>query len=182
MDSFRLIAKEKEIDYRMQSATESVFGWIDRDKFEKIFFNLLSNAFKYTPNGKAITVKVTPHKDTIDIEVADEGIGIATEKLRTLFQRFETLVKENILQPSSGIGLSLVKEMVEIHHGSIKVDSQPGVGSRFTVTLPLQKQAFEKDTQAEFILNDDQSSSQPATDEETKGTDEKDTYDNNTTA
>ena len=71
MDSFRLIAKEKEIDYRMQSATESVFGWIDRDKFEKIFFNLLSNAFKYTPNGKAITVKVTPHKDTIDIEVAD---------------------------------------------------------------------------------------------------------------
>lgn len=181
MDSFLLIAKEKEIDYRMQSATKSVFGWIDRDKFEKIFFNLLSNAFKYTPNGKAITVKVTPHKDTIDIEVADEGIGIATEKLRTLFQRFETLVKENILQPSSGIGLSLVKEMVEIHHGSIKVDSQPGVGSRFTVTLPLQKQAFEKDTQAEFILNDTQSSSPTATDEDTKGTDAKETYDNNTT-
>ena len=87
MDSFRLIAKEKEIDYRMQSATESVFGWIDRDKFEKIFFNLLSNAFKYTPNGKAITVKVTPHKDTIDIEVADEGIGIATEKVAYPFSQ-----------------------------------------------------------------------------------------------
>ena len=63
--------------------------------------------------------------------------------------------------------------MVEIHHGSIKVDSQPGVGSRFTVTLPLQKQAFEKDTQAEFILNDAQSSSPTATDEDTKGTDAK---------
>ena len=71
--------------------------------------------------------------------------------------------------------------MVEIHHGSIKVDSQPGVGSRFTVTLPLQKQAFEKDTQAEFILNDAQSSSPTATDEDTKGTDAKETYDNNTT-
>lgn len=71
--------------------------------------------------------------------------------------------------------------MVEIHHGSIKVDSQPGMGSRFTVTLPLQKQAFEKDTQAEFILNDTQSSSPTATDEDTKGTDTKETYDNNNT-
>lgn len=84
MDSFRLIAKEKNIDYQMKSPIESVYGWVDRDKFEKIFFNLLSNAFKYTPEGKAITIKVLPHNETIDIEVADEGIGIAAEKQRTL--------------------------------------------------------------------------------------------------
>lgn len=154
MDNFRLIAKEKNIDYRLESPVESIYGWVDRDKFEKIFFNLLSNAFKYTPEGKAITVKVAPGNGNIDIEVADEGIGIAAEKQRTLFQRFETLVRQNILQPSSGIGLSLVKEMVEIHHGTIRVDSQAGIGSRFIVTLPLQRQVFEEDTQVEFILND----------------------------
>ena len=181
MDSFRLIAKEKNIDYQMKSPIESVYGWVDRDKFEKIFFNLLSNAFKYTPEGKAITIKVLPHNETIDIEVADEGIGIAAEKQRTLFQRFETLVKQNILQPSSGIGLSLVKEMVEIHHGTIQVDSQPGIGSRFTVTLPLRKQVFEEDAQVEFILNDIQTASAP-TDEETKGqedTETKEEFDSN---
>lgn len=156
MDNFKLIAKEKNIDYQLVSPVESVYGWIDRDKFEKIFFNLLSNAFKYTPEGKAITVKVTPHNENIDIEVADEGIGIATEKQLTLFQRFETLVKQNILQPSSGIGLSLVKEIVEIHHGTIRVESQPGSGSCFTVTLPLQRQVFEEDSEVEFILNDTQ--------------------------
>lgn len=181
MDSFRLIAKEKNIDYQMKSPIESVYGWVDRDKFEKIFFNLLSNAFKYTPEGKAITIKVLPHNETIDIEVADEGIGIAAEKQRTLFQRFETLVKQNILQPSSGIGLSLVKEMVEIHHGTIQVDSQPGIGSRFTVTLPLRKQVFEEDAQVEFILNDIQTASAP-TDEETKrqeDTETKEEFDSN---
>lgn len=122
-----------------------------------------------------------PHNETIDIEVADEGIGIAAEKQRTLFQRFETLVKQNILQPSSGIGLSLVKEMVEIHHGTIQVDSQPGIGSRFTVTLPLRKQVFEEDAQVEFILNDIQTASAP-TDEETKrqeDTETKEEFDSN---
>lgn len=166
MDNFHLIAKEKDIDYQMQSEAKSIYGWIDRDKFEKIFFNLLSNAFKYTPNGKAITIIVTTHKETISIEVVDEGIGIAMEKQQTLFQRFETLVKENILQPSSGIGLSLVKEMVEIHHGTIKVDSQPGMGSRFIVTFPLQKQVFEEDTQVEFILNDTPIANSNISDEE----------------
>ena len=131
---------------------------VDRDKFEKIFFNLLSNAFKYTPADKSITVNITTKEKTVEIEVADEGIGIAVEKQHSLFQRFESLVKQNILQPSSGIGLSLVKEMVEMHHGTITVNSQPGVGSRFTVSLPLQREIFEEDVQVEFILNDSQSS------------------------
>lgn len=154
MGSFRLIAEEKKIDYQFVSSLPSVYGWIDKDKFEKIFFNLLSNAFKYTPSGKAITVRIMTLEDKVEIEVADEGIGIATEKQRSLFQRFETLVKYNILQPSSGIGLSLVKELVEIHHGNIGVCSQPGLGSTFTVTLPLRKEAFEQDAQVEFILDD----------------------------
>lgn len=158
MNSFKLIAEEKNINYQLHSTIQSVYSWVDRDKFEKIFFNLLSNAFKYTPAGKSITVHVTTKEKTIEIEVADEGIGIAAEKQHSLFQRFESLVKQNILQPSSGIGLSLVKEMVEMHHGTIEVNSQPEIGSRFTVVLPLQKEVFEEDGQVEFILNDSQGS------------------------
>ena len=154
MNNFRLIAEEKHINYRLHTKVESVYSWVDRDKFEKIFFNLLSNAFKYTPADKSITVSISTKEKTVEIEVADEGIGIAAEKQHSLFQRFESLVKQNILQPSSGIGLSLVKEMVEMHHGTIEVDSQPGTGSRFTVILPLQKEVFEEDGQVEFILND----------------------------
>ncbi len=87
---------------------------------------------KYTPADKSITVNITTK--TVEIEVADKEIGIAVEKQHSLFQeRFESLVKQNILQPSSGIGLSFVKEMVEMHHGTTAVNSQPGVGSRFTV-------------------------------------------------
>jgi len=158
MSSFKLIAEEKNINYQLTSTIQSVYSWVDRDKFEKIFFNLLSNAFKYTPADKSITVSITTKEKIVEIEVADEGIGIAVEKQHSLFQRFESLVKQNILQPSSGIGLSLVKEMVEMHHGSIAVNSQPGVGSRFTVSLPLQREIFEEDVQVEFILNDSQSS------------------------
>nr|WP_044654145.1 hybrid sensor histidine kinase/response regulator transcription factor [Bacteroides acidifaciens] len=154
MNNFRLIAEEKHINYRLHTKVESVYSWVDRDKFEKIFFNLLSNAFKYTPADKSITVSISTKEKTVEIEVADEGIGIAAEKQHSLFQRFESLVKQNILQPSSGIGLSLVKEMVEMHHGTIEVDSQPDTGSRFTVILPLQKEVFEEDGQVEFILND----------------------------
>ena len=158
MSSFKLIAEEKNINYQLTSTIQSVYSWVDRDKFEKIFFNLLSNAFKYTPADKSITVHITTKEKTVEIEVADEGIGIAVEKQHSLFQRFESLVKQNILQPSSGIGLSLVKEMVEMHHGTITVNSQPGVGSRFTVSLPLQREIFEEDVQVEFILNDSQRS------------------------
>lgn len=164
MNSFKLIAEEKHINYQLDTPTTSLYGWVDRDKFEKIFFNLLSNAFKYTPEGKSITVKIALEEKKIHIEVADEGIGIEAEKQASLFQRFETLVRHNILHPSSGIGLSLVKEMVEMHHGSIEVISQPNVGSRFIVTLPLQRKAFEEDVQVEFILNDSQSSTPHPTD------------------
>lgn len=171
MDNFKLIAKEKNIDYQLVTPVQSIYGWVDKDKFEKIFFNLLSNAFKYTPSGKAIVIKVIPKMESVDIEVKDEGIGIAPDKQRMLFQRFESLVRQNILQPSSGIGLSLAKEMVEMHHGSIQVSSQPGIGSTFTITLPLQQEVFEEDMQAEFILDDNkQEAVSPATNSEKEDT------------
>lgn len=154
-ENFRLIAEEKQIDFTFKADQEEVYIWIDRDKVEKIVFNLLSNAFKYTLPGKTVKITVQKSDQHIRISIIDEGIGIAPDKIGSLFKRFETLSKNNnILQPSSGIGLSLVKELVDMHHGDIEVKSQPGTGSEFSVTLPLEREVFEKDAQAELILAD----------------------------
>lgn len=154
MDNFRLIAEEKSINFRLQTDKESIHCWIDQDKVEKIIFNLLSNAFKYTPVNKSITVYAHTTKDKVMISVTDEGIGIDSKKQQSLFQRFETLVNNNILQPSSGIGLSLVKELIELHQGNIQVNTEVGIGSEFIVTLPLDQKVYEGRENTEFILND----------------------------
>ena len=154
MDNFRLIAEEKNINYQLETNQEAIETWIDQDKFEKIIFNLLSNAFKYTPANKSITVIANVESSRFIVSIKDEGIGIDLQKQQTLFQRFETLVKFNILQPSSGIGLSLVKELIELHCGNIEVKSQPGVGSEFTVILPMNQKVYEGRENTEFILND----------------------------
>lgn len=153
-ENFRLISEERQIAFDFEADREELFIWMDQDKVEKIVFNLLSNAFKYTLPTKAIKMTVQKGEHNVCISVVDEGIGIAPDKMGLLFKRFETLNKYNLLQPSSGIGLSLVKELVELHHGSIEVSSQPKVGSRFSVTLPLDRAAYEKDTQTELILAD----------------------------
>ncbi len=154
MENFKLIAEEKQIDLSFHAQPEELSVWIDRDKVEKIVFNLLSNSFKYTLPGKSVKVEVSIEAGNVCIRVSDEGIGIASDKLESLFKRFETLAKHNMLQPSSGIGLSLVKELVELHHGTIDAKSQPNIGSEFKVNLPLQKEVFEKDKYVEFILTD----------------------------
>ena len=154
MDNFRLIAEEKNINYQLETNQEAIETWLDQDKFEKIIFNLLSNAFKYTPANKSITVIANVESSRLIVSIKDEGIGIDLQKQQTLFHRFETLVKFNILQPSSGIGLSLVKELIELHCGNIEVKSQPGVGSEFTVILPMNQKVYEGRENTEFILND----------------------------
>ena len=154
MDNFRLIAEEKNINYQLETNQEAIETRIDQDKFEKIIFNLLSNEFKYTPANKSITVIANVESSRLIVSIKDEGIGIDLQKQQTLFQRFETLVKFNILQPSSGIGLSLVKELIELHCGNIEVKSQPGVGSEFTVILPMNQKVYEGRENTEFILND----------------------------
>ena len=161
MDNFRLIAEEKSINFRLQTDKESIHCWIDQDKVEKIIFNLLSNAFKYTPVNKSITVYAHTTKDKVMISVTDEGIGIDSKKQQSLFQRFETLVNNNILQPSSGIGLSLVKELIELHQGNIQVNTETGIGSEFIVTLPLDQKVYEGKENTEFILNDTLSTHNP---------------------
>lgn len=116
-------------------------------------FNLLSNAFKYTQPGKTITVFVHENEDSVTVGVQDQGIGIPENKKNSLFVRFETLLDKNLFNPnSSGIGLSLVKELVEMHHATIRVESKEGEGSCFMVDFLKGKEHYGEDV--EFVLSD----------------------------
>jgi len=153
MDNFQAMADEHHIDFIFESEKDALYLWADADHLEKIIFNLLSNAFKYTPLGKMIRVYVLEDEKTISIGVQDQGIGIAANKRESLFVRFENLVDRNLFnQSSSGIGLSLVKELVEMHHATISVDSVLEEGSTFEVSFHKGKEHF--DDTVEFILKD----------------------------
>jgi len=154
IENFRSIAEERHLQYKYEPQIGGQMIWADRDKLEKIFYNLISNAFKYTPEGKGIIVTVNKDGENLSVRVIDEGIGINSMKFAKLFQRFETLANQNIMQPSSGIGLSLVKEFIELHHAKIDVKSAVGKGSEFMVTFLLGKEHFVNDDHVEFILND----------------------------
>ncbi len=114
----------------------------DPDFLDLILGNLLSNALKYTPDGKAICVRAFVANGSLTIAVADKGIGIPKEKQQYVFMRFYQ-VKDGHM--GSGIGLSIVQKLVELHHGTISLTSRVGEGSTFTVTLPATESAYSKD-------------------------------------
>ena len=153
MANFESVAEEHQIDFLFETEKEELYLWVDADKFEKIVFNLLSNAFKYTPNGKMITVLVREDEESVSVSVEDQGIGIADNKKKSLFVRFENLVDRNLFnQSSTGIGLSLVKELVEMHKATITVDSKLGEGSCFKVDFLKGKEHY--DESVEFLQDD----------------------------
>ena len=155
MGYFNNMAESHQIDYRFDSNTESLYMWADSDKLDKILFNLISNAFKYTPTGKMIRISVEEAGQNVFIKVEDQGVGISQESKKDLFKEFSHSSSKNIFNlPSSGLGLAFVKNLVTLHGGTIQVDSEVGVGSTFTVTLPLDRQHFEEE-HAEFILDDE---------------------------
>lgn len=153
MDNFQSLAESNKIDFIFETECQSLKLWVDTDKVEKIVFNLLSNAFKYTPQGKCITVFIRENEDTVQIGVQDQGIGISEKNRDSVFVRFETLLDKNLFnQNSSGIGLALVKELVELHGAEIRVDSKEGEGSCFTVEFKKGKEHYPENT--EFIISD----------------------------
>lgn len=140
-NSFKSVTDQKNIKLSVECIDDDLFAFVDLDKFEKIINNLLSNAFKFTPDGGAITVSV--HKRIInenlffDIKINDNGIGIPEESLPKIFDRFYQVDDSSSRSyAGSGIGLALVKELVELHKWEIKVISNVGVGTEFTITLP----------------------------------------------
>lgn len=153
MDSFNAMAEEHQIDFLFETEKTELYLWVDADKYEKIIFNLLSNAFKYTPNGKIISVFIHENEKSVLVGVRDQGIGIAENKRKSIFMRFENLIENNIFnQSSTGIGLSLVKELVDMHKAVITVDSTLGKGSCFSVEFLKGKEHYDAAT--EFLQDD----------------------------
>jgi len=155
--NFVPMAHTHRIDFRLICPLDTFVMYTDVDKLEKILFNLLSNAFKYTPDEKSIFLSVTCEKQILCLQVKDEGRGINAQKLNRLFTRFDTLDEANP-NMSTGIGLSLVKELLNLLHGTVRVDSKLGEGSSFFVRLPGSRDTFDADANAEFILADGENS------------------------
>ncbi|KRT15207.1 hypothetical protein ASU31_15220 [Pedobacter ginsenosidimutans] len=170
-DSFYDLAERKQIKLTFKSTVENLYVSYDQDKVERILFNLLSNAFKFTPSGGKVSValQMLPRADqddkvSLEVKVADSGIGIPEDKQEKIFERFfQNETSSSILNQGSGIGLSITKEFVKMQGGEISVLSEPGLGTCFTVQLNLtpvtspgleQKRQVELEAELPNVLQD----------------------------
>jgi signal transduction histidine kinase/ligand-binding sensor domain-containing protein/DNA-binding response OmpR family regulator len=151
--SFADIADQNRIQFLFDSEVESLITRFDHDKIERVMFNLLSNAFKFTAQGGHISVFVnvcnpgifSGDEQLLEIKIIDTGIGIPKEKQEKIFERFfQDNLPEGLLNQGSGIGLSISREFIKMHNGEIELESEPGNGSCFTVKIPLKVEAMEK--------------------------------------
>ena len=136
---FDSMASVRAISYTFTSSIKQCTLWIDPDLLERVFFNLLSNAFKFTPEGGSVRIELTEEGDRVFIQVIDTGSGIQPGNLPHLFDRFYTEDRSM----GTGIGLHLVKEYIHMHGGEIHVESEPGQRTTFTVCLRKGKAHFE---------------------------------------
>ncbi|MEJ7558285.1 MAG: two-component regulator propeller domain-containing protein [Pedobacter sp.] len=159
--SFTDEAEKKNIRFAFRSSRNSLITLFDHDKIERILFNLLSNAFKFTPEGGQVTVELKDGPDfkqlpTLVLLVMDTGIGVPDDKREKIFERFfQSDVPDSIVNQGSGIGLSITKEFVKLHNGDISVTAREGGGSIFTVIMPLPE------VQSPFEYEDEVAASDP---------------------
>lgn len=142
------LARHKKITYTLHSELEDKEELFDPNYLELIVNNLLSNAFKYTESGQSITVTLKEENNWLVLQVSDTGIGIPINKQGKIFERFYQIESEHV---GSGIGLSLVQRLVELHHGRIELDSEEGKGSTFSVYLPQDINTYKS---SELASND----------------------------
>jgi signal transduction histidine kinase/ligand-binding sensor domain-containing protein/DNA-binding response OmpR family regulator len=150
VSSFESLADQKNISLNIESNAETEVCWVDRDKFEKVITNLLSNAFKFTSAGDSVRVVVTDSsfdgEQFVEIKIADSGVGIPKDKIDKIFDRFFQV--DDSTQRShggSGIGLALVKELVDLHKWSILVKSEINKGTEFTLKIPMWDDYLNED-------------------------------------
>ncbi len=138
------LMSKKGLEFTVHCNPESMMGWIDTDKLDKIIFNLLSNAVKYTgEHGKVVLdVATSPRYDRVIIRVSDNGSGISPENMKQLFSRFHDGEYRKNQTFGTGIGLSLTRDLVYLHGGTIQCQSIEDQGTTFTVELPIKKNSF----------------------------------------
>lgn len=135
---------KKGLAFSIQCTPKSMMGWIDTDKLDKIIYNLLSNAAKYTrtPGMVQLKVRTNEYFDQIIIQVIDNGIGIPADRMKQLFKRYYDGDYRWMKVHGTGLGLALTRDLVYLHNGTITCQSDQTIGTTFTVTLPIKKEAF----------------------------------------
>lgn len=163
--SFKELARQKNIDFTINCPKNLTEAWYDREKLEHIIYNLLSNAFKFTPKEGNIILTVTPinSKKMVRLSVTDSGPGVSKEELNTIFELFyqSNIGKKN---KGTGIGLALTKELIDLHKGKIEVESSAVSGTTFTITFPIHESAYSDTERIMCDLEED--STQPITEKE----------------
>ena len=156
--AFQEIALEKEIKFLFLSSEKQITAWFDNDKIEKILYNLLSNAFKFTPKGK--TIKINIEIKTIEnephaiIKIIDYGIGIPKEELISVFDRYyQTTNEGNNSEKGSGLGLAYIKHLVKIHRGEINIQSELHKGTTVIFSIPISKASYSQNSIIELQPN-----------------------------
>ncbi len=147
--SFNSLADRKQIIYSIEPIADNILAYFDKDVLEKILMNLISNAFKFTPEEGTIHIRFVYAENKLTVAVKDSGIGIPEDQVDTIFNRFYSSSSESELQMSSGIGLALTKELVELCEGEIHVESEVKIGSTFTVIIPILE--VKKVSESELI-------------------------------
>ena len=149
---FHDVGERRKINYTFLHSAKSLPCYMDQGHVDKMLFNIISNAFKYTPAGGEIAVKLDTEGEresrNVVISVADSGVGVPEEKRATLFKRTG---RSDLASDSIGIGLNLVAELVSVHHGTITYEPREGGGSVFTITLPMERDAYAEE---EFMKED----------------------------
>ena len=143
--AFEPLSQKKQIEYKFESlGKKNIEGWFDTDKLDKILYNLLSNATKYNHPGGSVTVStdLDIQGRNLVLKVSDTGDGMSEEQLDHLFQRFYDGDYRKHNTTGTGIGLSLVKNLVDLHHGQISVESRKGEGTTFTVLIPVHQNCY----------------------------------------
>ncbi len=155
IEAFKEVARKRDIKLLCDSpdADTPIILALDAEKMERIFFNLLSNSFKYTPDNGTIHITYSLDGDTFQLQIADSGKGISKENLANIFDRFFRV--DEVKPNGSGIGLALVKAFVELHGGTINAESKLGVGTRFTVRIPVRHVAETAVKTAPLITESD---------------------------
>lgn len=133
---FKVLAERRHIRFLIETGNEPLQMIADREKMERILYNLLSNAFKFTPDGGEVKVQLYPKGSDVQLCVSDTGMGMPAAHVAHIFENFYQV---DVHHSGSGIGLALVKAFVEMHHGTITVESHEGEGTCFTMRMPLRQ-------------------------------------------
>lgn len=145
-DSFRPLMKKQDMQFSISCSPEPFNAYFDPDKLDKILYNLLSNASKYSRHGGMISIRLTCMEENLAcLVVKDNGPGIAKEAQKNLFKRFYEGDYRKFKTIGTGIGLSLVRDLVVLHHGTITAESEEGQGTEFTVTFPVLRTAYAEE-------------------------------------